>query len=330
MEGCDGELDGSPGELTFRRYRRFGAGGAKLIWGEAAAVVPEARANSRQLMIAPSTAPALGRLLSVTRKAHAEAVGSDDHLLVGLQLTHSGRYSYRRPILAQYDPLLDPRTIVDKANGETAGPATPLLSDDDLDRLQDRYAEAAALAFRIGFDFVDIKQCHRYLLNELLAARTRPGKYGGSLENRTRFIREVVGRASAPTIPAGSSPPALNASRWSSPTIERVPRMGTGSPSRVHDAGPLGLGDRPRRPVPAGPVRADRTGRTAAGPRRRPDQRLDRQSLREPALPPPIRVPAPGRLRDAGAPARRRGSALPDRRGGPGGLSGGCHRGIGI
>src|SRR5262249_20255490 len=92
------------------------------------------------------------------------------------------------------DPLLHPRTIMDKAAGLAAGPETALISDDELDRLQDRYVEAAALAFRIGFDFVDIKQCHRYLLNELLAARTRPGKYGGSLENRTRFIRELVGR----------------------------------------------------------------------------------------------------------------------------------------
>ena len=51
MEGCDGTLDGRPDELTFRRYRRFGAGGAKLIWGEAAAVVDEGRANPRQLLV---------------------------------------------------------------------------------------------------------------------------------------------------------------------------------------------------------------------------------------------------------------------------------------
>src|SRR6185437_5027145 len=73
----------------------------------------------------------------------------------------------------------------------------PLISDDDLDRLQDRYVAAAGLAYRIGFDFVDLKQCHRYLLNELLAARTRPGKYGGSFENRTRFVRELVARLRA-------------------------------------------------------------------------------------------------------------------------------------
>src|SRR5258708_129987 len=58
MEGCDGGLDGSPEELTFRRYERFGAGGAKLIWGEAAAVVEEGRANPRQLWINERTAPA--------------------------------------------------------------------------------------------------------------------------------------------------------------------------------------------------------------------------------------------------------------------------------
>jgi 2,4-dienoyl-CoA reductase-like NADH-dependent reductase (Old Yellow Enzyme family) len=194
MEGCDGNLDGTPGELTLRRYRRFGAGGAKLIWGEACAVVPEGRANPRQLLIDGTTAPALEALVTTCREAHVEVCGPDDDLLLGLQLTHSGRYSCARPILAVHDPLLDPRTIVDKASGATASRAYPLISDDELDRLLDRYVAAAGLAYRVGFDFVDLKQCHRYLLNELLAARDRPGKYGGSFENRTRFILELVGR----------------------------------------------------------------------------------------------------------------------------------------
>ncbi len=51
MEGCDGTLDGAPDELTFRRWARFGAGGAKLLWGEAVAIDPDARANTRQLLI---------------------------------------------------------------------------------------------------------------------------------------------------------------------------------------------------------------------------------------------------------------------------------------
>src|SRR5438309_10802125 len=62
MEDCDGTLDGRPDELTFRRYRRFGAGGAKLIWGEATAVLDEGRANSRQLLLNEQTAPDLERM----------------------------------------------------------------------------------------------------------------------------------------------------------------------------------------------------------------------------------------------------------------------------
>ncbi len=194
MEGCDAEPDGSPGPLTFRRFRRFGAGGAKLIWGEACAVVPEGRANPRQLVMSEQTAPAISRLVDQARAAHIQSNGTADDLLIGLQLTHSGRYSFERPILAQHDPLLDPRTVVDKSTGATAGPDTPLITDAQLERLQDAYVSAAVRARHCGFDFIDIKQCHRYLLNELLAARTRPGKYGGSFENRTRFVCEVVAR----------------------------------------------------------------------------------------------------------------------------------------
>src|SRR5713101_168683 len=97
MEGCDGTLDGRPGELTLRRYQRFGAGGAKLIWGEATAVVEEGRANPRQLFLTAENAPEFANLLRECRQAHRTALGNDADLIVGLQLTHSGRYSYRRP-----------------------------------------------------------------------------------------------------------------------------------------------------------------------------------------------------------------------------------------
>ncbi len=194
MEGCDGTPGGAADELTFRRYRRFGDGGAKLIWGEAAAVVPEGRANPRQLLVNEANASGLARIVTECREAHRRAWGDDGDLMIGLQLTHSGRYSTPRPMLAQHDPLLDPRTILDKATGRTAGPDDPLIDDDYLDRLQDHYVAAAKIAARVGFDFVDIKQCHKYLLCELLSARERPGKYGGPLENRTRFVREVVAK----------------------------------------------------------------------------------------------------------------------------------------
>jgi NADPH2 dehydrogenase len=192
MEGCDGTLDGRPDELTLRRYERFGGGGAKLIWGEATAVVEEGRANARQLLINEATAPALAKMLEVCRRAHRAACGRDDDLVIGLQLTHSGRYSHRRPLIAVHDPILDPRTVVDKATGAVIDSSYPLLGDDELARLVERYVTAAKLAQQIGCQFVDVKQCHRYLLSELLAARERPGRYGGSLENRTRLARDII------------------------------------------------------------------------------------------------------------------------------------------
>ncbi len=194
MEGCDALADGSPGELTVRRFERFGDGGAKLIWGEACAVVPEGRANPRQLVITPANVSRFAQLVDATRAAHHAANGRDDDLLLGLQLTHSGRYSCGRPVLAAHDPHLDPRTIVDRASGQVANASVPLITDDELARLQDRYLESARLAHHAGFEFIDLKQCHRYLLNELLGARTRPGRYGGAFENRTRFILELVDR----------------------------------------------------------------------------------------------------------------------------------------
>ena len=193
MGGCDGTPDGHPDELTYRRYLRFGAGGAKLIWGEATAIADEGRMNPRQLWIADHTASSLETMLGQCREAHRAEVGSDSDLVVGLQLTHSGRYCYRRPKIATHCPLLDPRTI-DKSTGKTVDESYPLLGDDDLKRIEDQYVAAAMLAHQIGCDFVDIKQCHRYLLSELLGARNRPGDYGGSFENRTRLVRNIVTR----------------------------------------------------------------------------------------------------------------------------------------
>ncbi len=132
-------------------------------------------------------------MLAGCRQAHRDAFGSDADLLVGLQITHSGRYGYRRPLLATHDPLLDPLTV-DKSTGRPVDDSYPLLTDDELKRIEDQYVAAARLATKIGVDFIDLKQCHRYLLSELLAAKNRPGAYGGSLENRTRLIRQVIGR----------------------------------------------------------------------------------------------------------------------------------------
>jgi len=190
MEGCDGTADGRPDTLTVRRYQRFAHGGSGLLWFEATAVVPEARANPRQLLVVESNADAYARLRDVALVAGREANGAGYDPYTVIQLTHSGRYSRPvdkpAPIIAHHDGLLDEAMHI---------PADyPLVPDDYLDRLQDRYVEAAKLAARCGFDGVDIKSCHRYLLSELLAAHTRPGKYGGPFENRTRMLLSVVRR----------------------------------------------------------------------------------------------------------------------------------------
>ena len=197
MEGCDCTLDGKPSELTVRRWLRFGAGGAKLIWGEATAILEEAKANSRQLEINDYTANSIEQLLTLTRDKHKEIFGANEEVIVGMQLTHSGRYSYKKPLIAFRHPVVDKVTLVDKKKKIPIPEDYPILSDDELERLEDRYVEVAKLAHRIGFDFIDLKQCHTYLLNELLAAKTREGKYGGSFENRTLFIRNIIGKIRA-------------------------------------------------------------------------------------------------------------------------------------
>lgn len=192
MEGCDGTTGGDPDELTFRRFARFGGGGAKLIWGEATAVAADGRANPRQLCIRDDNVGLFALLVETCRKAHRAAVGADGDLLIGLQLTHSGRYSCTRPVLALHCATVDARTIVDPATGKTADESYPLITDDELLRLRDAYLAAARLAHRAGFDFVDLKQCHRYLLSELLAAKTRPGRFGGPLEHRAALVLGIV------------------------------------------------------------------------------------------------------------------------------------------
>ncbi len=196
MEGCDGTLDGRPDEITYHRWGRFARGGAKVLWGEASAVVPEGRANTRQLLLVQETAGDFKRLIDFAREEHRKACGTTDDFLVGLQLTHSGRFAFPTPSIALHDPAIDPFCRIGKER-RPIGPDFPVLTDEYLDRLQDAYVTAARLAQEAGCDFVDLKQCHRYLLNELLGAKRRPGKYGGSLENRTRLACEVFRRIRA-------------------------------------------------------------------------------------------------------------------------------------
>jgi 2,4-dienoyl-CoA reductase-like NADH-dependent reductase (Old Yellow Enzyme family) len=194
MEGWDANRDGSPTPLTLRRWRNFGKSGAKLIWGgEAAAVQADGRANPRQTLATPENRAGLAALLKELRQAHEQAFGRADDLLIGLQLTHSGRFckpntDRLEPRIAYHHPLLDQKF------GIAPDDDSVVWSDDDLERLIDSYVAAARLADDVGFHFVDVKACHGYLLHEFLSARTRPGRFGGDLEGRTRLLTTIIGR----------------------------------------------------------------------------------------------------------------------------------------
>ena len=201
MEGWDGTTDGQPSDLTRRRWQNFGISGAKLIWGgEAVAVRHDGRANPNQLLITEANLSGIADLRNTLLAAHEERFGSADDLFVGLQLTHSGRFAKpnektrSEPRTVQRNPVLDGRLGIEDDSA--------LLTDDDLSELVDDFVAAAVRAEKAGFAFVDIKHCHGYLGHELLSGFDRPGKYGGSFENRTRFLSEIVGgiRAAAPRL----------------------------------------------------------------------------------------------------------------------------------
>lgn len=183
MEGWDGTTDGRPTDLVRRRWERFGTSGAGLVWCEATAVHPDGRANPNQLVLDETTVDGFAELRGLLNPTQVSI----------LQLTHSGRWSRPdaggpRPRTAYEHPILDGRLGVG---------ADAVLSDDELDELADRYVAAARLAHEVGFDLVDVKHCHGYLLHELLSGVDRPGPYGGDLAGRTRFLRTVVERLRA-------------------------------------------------------------------------------------------------------------------------------------
>lgn len=186
MEGADGKANGEPDELTIRRYERFAGGGSGLLWVEATAVVAEGRANPRQISINSDTLEAFKFLQANTLTKAREAFGQGYRPYTVLQLTHSGRYS--KPVAAPAPIIACQNVYLDRFLPEQYN----VISDDQLAELEDRYVEAAVLAADAGFDAVDVKACHGYLINELLGAHTRTGIYGGSFENRTRFICNIV------------------------------------------------------------------------------------------------------------------------------------------
>jgi 2,4-dienoyl-CoA reductase-like NADH-dependent reductase (Old Yellow Enzyme family) len=259
MEGWDGTADGQPTDHTLRRWKHFGESGCKLIWGgEAFAVTDDGRGNPKQLAIVDDDIDRAGRglelLLSTLVSAHKEKFAVTDDLYVGLQLTHSGRFCRPRdqsrlePRIAYHHPLLDPKF------GVRSDDDSVVMSDDDLRRLRDRYLRAAKLAQKVGFHFVDFKHCHGYFCHELLSGFTRPGPYGGSLENRTRFTREVIAaiQSECPGLTIGVRLSAFDSAAFKPDPARSSPgKHGVGVPDVPRECLPYlyGFGCNPNNPL---------------------------------------------------------------------------------
>ena len=253
MEGWDGTTTGGVTEPMIRRWRNFGASGAKLVWGgEAMAVRPEGRANPNQLIINETNKKGLALLRETLLAAHRAGFGRTDDLVVGFQLTHSGRFcrpndkKRTEPRVAYRHPILD------KKFGVTSD--AQVLTDDDVKRLVDDYATAARIAADVGADFVDVKHCHGYLLHEFLSAHTRQGKYGGSLENRTRPLREITAaiRAVAPKLGIGVRVSIFDIVPFKpDPLLSKLDKLGPGIPEDFSHCLPYqyGFGVNPENPL---------------------------------------------------------------------------------
>ncbi|TSA38712.1 MAG: hypothetical protein D4R64_02190 [Porphyromonadaceae bacterium] len=228
MEGFDSDENGAPGELAFRRYGRYAAGGSGMIWCEATSMVSDGRSNPHQLMITKDTVQQFRKLTDHIRKIAGDTYGPKHRPFLVLQLTHSGRYAKPggdfHPKIFSENPYLDNRQpTTDNRLPDPPHPLTPspalapltgegerprstdnrklttdnrqqkLYSDIELDNIKSAYIEAIGLAELAGFDAVDVKACHGYLLHEMLFAYDRTdSRYGGSFEGRTRFLADVL------------------------------------------------------------------------------------------------------------------------------------------
>lgn len=191
MEGWDGTLDGKPSEFTKNRWVKFAVSGAKLLFGcEAVAVCHEGKANPNQLVMNEENFEEFVQLRQLILDKHREKFGTTDDLVIGLQLTHSGRFCKPNSHKKFESKILYSHPFLNKKFGMEAD--HPVLTDEEVDEIIDMYVKAAVLAQKAGYDFVDIKHCHGYLGHEFLSAIDRDGKYGGSFENRTRYLRNIV------------------------------------------------------------------------------------------------------------------------------------------
>jgi 2,4-dienoyl-CoA reductase-like NADH-dependent reductase (Old Yellow Enzyme family)/thioredoxin reductase len=160
---------------TVAYYDRRAAGGVGLICLEASLIAPESFVVGPELRLHDEVfVPGLRRLADAV---HAHEVP------VGIQMWHPGRQTLKGAPVAPSAIPLSPRTPIPHA-----------LTRAEIERLIGLYAAAAVNCREAGFDFVEVHGAHCYLPCEFLSplSNQRDDEYGGSLENRARFMLEIV------------------------------------------------------------------------------------------------------------------------------------------
>ena len=185
MEGNDGENVGQPSERTIKRYIELAKGNWGAVQVEATSVSETSLARINGMIINRRNLDCFKRLVEAFKKHN-----QDSPLL--LQITHAGE---RSGPFSEKVSLTRPGS--QKPDGSRNDGAR-LLSGDDIEKIKDLFVQGAMLSEEAGMDGIDFKMCHGYLGGEMLRpSNIRDDKWGGSFENRTRFLREAIGEIKA-------------------------------------------------------------------------------------------------------------------------------------
>jgi 2,4-dienoyl-CoA reductase-like NADH-dependent reductase (Old Yellow Enzyme family) len=183
-------VDGVVGLWHVGHIAAFAAGGAGLVICEATAVVPEGRISTACAGIWDAETAEAWR--PVVEVAHANGTK------IGIQLAHAGRKGSKHPeiIKSGHVELSEGGWRIDSPSAVAYGayPTPHALTEAEIAELVVAYRESALRAEAVGFDVVEIHSAHGYLLHEFLSplVNFRTDGYGGSRENRARFLFEIV------------------------------------------------------------------------------------------------------------------------------------------
>ncbi|NKQ52372.1 NADH:flavin oxidoreductase/NADH oxidase [Amycolatopsis sp. K13G38] len=183
--------DGVPSEWHLVHLGARAAGGFGLVMTEATAVLPEGRISPQDTGLWNETQQeAWARIIAF---AHSQSTA------IGVQLAHAGRKASAWALASRRDGTIP----ADEGGWQTVGPSpvaldgldTPReMTRDDIDATVRAFAAAAARADHAGFDVVELHAAHGYLIHQFLSplSNFRIDDYGGSFDNRTRLLVEIV------------------------------------------------------------------------------------------------------------------------------------------